>query len=101
MLTEQEQSLNRLVGNLLTILWPDRDENGVPRWQVNELDITVTGSGGSPDLLRLQMTPGVNGLHVTVLEESGGHTYVADSWEHRWSGCVDMFCDISGPHDHK
>lgn len=60
-----KKSLDRFVQRLEANLWPDTDDSGLPRWQVDSMDMRLTNSGGRESLVHLQLVPGVRGLHAS------------------------------------
>jgi hypothetical protein len=60
----QERSVDLFIKRLKANLWPDSDDDGVNRFQVDSMDMTITNSGGTERLARLQLIPGVAGLQV-------------------------------------
>jgi hypothetical protein len=67
-----KRSLDQFIQRLSANLWPDTDDTGLPRWQVDSMDMRITNCGGRETLVHLQLVPGVNGLQVTYHEVDGG-----------------------------
>lgn len=60
-----KKSLDRLIERVQANLWPDTTDAGLPRWQVDSMDMRITNCGGREHLVHLQLIPGVNGLQVS------------------------------------
>jgi hypothetical protein len=67
-----KRSLDQFIQRLSANLWPDTDDTGLHRWQVDSMDMRITNCGGRENLVHLQLVPGVNGLQVTYHEVDGG-----------------------------
>lgn len=56
--------LLRFIQRLRANLWPDVDDHGAPRWQVDSMEMVITTSGGQQKIVTLRLIPGVEGLQM-------------------------------------
>lgn len=56
------RAVQRFINRLKADLWPETDDLGLARYQVNSMEMTVTESGGQRPIVTLRLEPGANGL---------------------------------------
>lgn len=60
----QRHSTLRFINRLSASLWPESDDFGAPRFQVNSMKMVLTDGGGQNVIATLRLVPGVGGLQV-------------------------------------